>query len=148
MTELAVRDENGSKSSIFILAHVQQFNALALSCQALASQLNVRETYEFYLEAPTPLKPHAPLNLSGGFGGTSALFNLAQQRSAMLSSVLFGNQRAMSATTGAAVRLCFGDALKNEVSMSVRPSLRHWVPPPPSPIPLAWTTYQQHLCAR
>ena len=68
---------SGSERASFAMAHVQQFDALAFSRQALESQLDVRETLEFDLEAKTLLKPHAPLDLPGGFGGVLALFYLA-----------------------------------------------------------------------
>ena len=48
----------------------------------------------------------------------------------MLGPVLFGNRDALAATSRAAVRLSLGDTLKNEVSMSIRPRLRHLVPLP------------------
>ena len=77
MTQLAVGDEYGSERAIFAMAHIQQFDALAFSRQALESQLDVRETFEFDLEAKTLLKPDAPLDLSGGVSGVLALFYLA-----------------------------------------------------------------------
>ncbi len=130
MAQLAVRDENGSRGSSFVMTYVQQFDTLTFSRQALESQLNVGKTFEFDMEAQTRLKPGAPMDLSGGFGGTSTLLNLVQQRSAMLRPVLFGDRFALPATSRATVRLCFGDALKNEVPVPTRPRLRHWVPCP------------------
>ena len=147
-SKLAVRDEDGGEGPILVMTHVQQFDALVFSRQALERQLDVRETLEFDLEPQTSFEPSGLLDLSGGVGGTSTLLKLAQQGSAMLCPFLFRDRNTLPSTSRAAVFLCLGDTLKNEVPMSTRVCLRHLRFPTPPPIPLAWSTSQQGACAR